>query len=120
MEMNQAQFLVHNDAALAQFGVDFLSYMVNFEGVGFSGGFIPSISGANGVWYLKRSCSLCVDFEVLSSDLVGRVVLTAATTLAISFARKVHVEGGSARWYPSSSRCHSLAVTLALGLIIVR
>ena len=73
---------------MCDLGSNLPSYMLNFGGLNFSRDSIPSIYGAKGVWYLKRSCPLWVDFEVLASDLARMMVFAAIAALAISFAHK--------------------------------
>ena len=52
---------------------NFSSYIVNFGGLNFFEGFIPSISNMNGIWYLDRSCSFCTDLEIMAFDHAGKV-----------------------------------------------
>ncbi|GFZ15601.1 hypothetical protein Acr_25g0000100 [Actinidia rufa] len=89
---------------------------------------VPSSSrcGANEVWYLGKSCSFCVDLEVLASDIARKVILVTVAALATSFAckspfpmMKVHTGSILAQWIPSSIQSHDFGVTLALSLIVV-
>ena len=73
---------------MCDLGTDFASYMLNIGGLNFSRGFIPYISSAERVWYLRRSCSFGTDLVVLSLDLSKRIGFVAAVALATSFTRK--------------------------------
>ena len=73
---------------MCDLGSDFPLYRVNFGGLNFFGGSIPSISGTNGVWYLWITCSLGADLVILVTDLLGTMIFTATIALTTSFARK--------------------------------